>query len=171
MSNLLVKSSFSVRSRNVRIGPVSLFALIIIVCMATLAVLTVATAHSSLVLSQRQAAATHELYVAETGGQTFLTNLNDMLKTQGVAPQGGDVLTEKQLKVLCDSALNATGDEVETTAYADANNVYAELSSKDGRTLKITVAILPNGTYRVDRWMMTSVENEEQSFGSLYTGY
>ena len=44
------------RDVNVHIGAISVFALIIILSMAVLAVLTVSTAHSSLGLSRRQAA-------------------------------------------------------------------------------------------------------------------
>ena len=54
------------REENVRIGPVSVFTLIIIICLAVLAVLTISTANASLVLSQRQAVAAHELYLDET---------------------------------------------------------------------------------------------------------
>ena len=204
MSNLLLKSSFNLRNRNVGIGPVSLFALIIIVCMATLAMLTVSTAHSSLVLSQRQAEATQELYLSETAAQTFLADLDEMLQTQGggqaagteagqtagtstgqaagadasqaagantaSAAQSAAVISDAQLIALRDSAQDATDGKVAVIARADGNNVYAEFACAGGRTLKITLAIQPDGTYQIERWKMTAVVNEEQEMGTLYLG-
>ena len=204
MSNLLLKSSFNLRNRNVGIGPVSLFALIIIVCMATLAMLTVSTAHSSLVLSQHQAEATQELYLSETAAQTFLADLDEMLQTQGggqaagteagqtagtstgqaagadasqttgantsSAAQSAAVISDAQLIALRDSAQDATDGKVAVIARADGNNVYAEFACAGGRTLKITLAIQPDGTYQIERWKMTAVVNEEQEMGTLYLG-
>ncbi len=212
MSNLLLKSSFNLRNRNVGIGPVSLFALIIIVCMATLAMLTVSTAHSSLVLSQRQAEATQELYLSETAAQTFLADLDEMLQTQASgqaagteagqaagastdqaagpdtnqasgtgtgqaagtntasAAQSAAVISDAQLIALRDSAQDATDGKVAVIARADGNNVYAEFACAGGRTLKITLAIQPDGTYQIERWKMTAVVNEEQEMGTLYLG-
>ena len=48
--------------------------------------------------------------------------------------------------------------------------VRAEFSCANGRTLKIVVTVLPDGTYRIDKWKMTAVVNEEQPMGNLYTG-
>jgi len=164
MSNLLVKPSFAIRDREMRIGPISLFALIVIICMATLSVLTIATAHSSLVLSQRQAAATQELYLSETAGQTFIAVFDEILETQATDGK----VTDEQLAILCESAQDVTGGAVEVTAHVEGSNVYAEFACEGGRTLKITLAIQPDGSYRIERWKMTNVVNEEQAIGTLY---
>ena len=52
-------------------GAAAIFALVAILCLAVLAVLAVSTGHSSLVLSQRQAATVQETYRAEIAAQTF----------------------------------------------------------------------------------------------------
>ena len=80
------------------------------------------------------------------------------------------MLSEEQLVALRESALAAADGEVEVAVRAEGNNVQAEFWCAGGRTLKITVQIQPDGTYRIDRWKMTSAENEEHPIGSLYMG-
>ena len=53
--------------RNVRIGPASLFTLVIIVCLSVLAVLGASTAHAAWAMSQRMGTATSEFYQNEAG--------------------------------------------------------------------------------------------------------
>ena len=155
------------REGTVRIGSITVFALVIIVCMAVLAVLATSTAHSSLVLSQRQAAATQELYLAETAAQTFLADLDDTL-----AATGGDPVAAAtdRLPLLLNRTREATGGRVTAQAHAEDGTIFAEFTCAGGRTLKIAVTVLPDGSYRIDRWRMTAVENEEQPLGTLYTG-
>ena len=163
------------REENVRIGPISVFALIIIICMAVMAVLTISTAHASLILSQRQAQATHELYLDETAAQTFVAEMDDHLEearssASSAAGAAGARNIETNLVAIRDRARNATDDEVEIVASMNGQRLYAEFSCAGGRTLNIIVTILPDGTYRIDKWKMSAVENEEQPMGTLFTG-
>lgn len=66
---------------SVRMGPISLFTLIIILCLAVMAVLAVTTAQASRALVQRQADATNQVYADEIAGQTFLAELDGALAT------------------------------------------------------------------------------------------
>jgi len=135
------------------IGMISVFALIVILCMAVLSVLAFSTAHSSLVLSQRQASSTQELYLNETAAQTFIAGL------------GG----QANLDALCDEAEAATDGAVSATATAGGDTVQAEFTCAGGRTLSIEVTVQPDGSVRVDSWRMTAVEAEEQPIGTLYS--
>ena len=168
MRNLLAASSRTTRDHAVRIGPISVFALVIIICLAALAVLAVSTAHSSLVLSQRQAVATQELYLDETAAQTFLAELDEALAGDGGARSAAAL--EPQLVSFCNKAESATDGQVEAFARIDGSNVLAEFSCAGGRTLKTSLAIQPDGSWRIERWRMTAVVNEEQPIGTLYTG-
>lgn len=159
------------REDHVRIGPISVFALIIIVCMAVLAVLTISTAHASLVLSERQALATQELYLDETAAQTFLAEMDARLEqTRGQGAAAALRAVESDLDEVRASAEEATGGQVSASADVSGQQVSAEFSCENGRTLKIAVTVLGDGTYRIDKWKMTAVENEEQPMGNLYTG-
>ena len=53
-------------------GPVSLFALVVALCLAVMAVLAVTTARASMALAERQAAFTADDYANETVGQELL---------------------------------------------------------------------------------------------------
>ena len=165
------------REENVRIGPISVFALIIIICMAVLAVLTISTANASLVLSQRQAVATQELYLDETAAQTFLAEMDDHLATVRTGTSSTTNVSAEALRTIEDNlvpmrnaAQDAVDGQVEIICNVDGQQVKAEFSCANGRTLKIVVTILSNGTYRIDKWKMTAVENVEQPMGNLYTG-
>ena len=64
---------------SVRIGPISLFALIIILCLAVLAVLSLSTSIAELKITERQAQTTTETYQLETVGQTFASEVDAAL--------------------------------------------------------------------------------------------
>ncbi|MFR7493480.1 MAG: hypothetical protein ACLUVF_01945 [Adlercreutzia sp.] len=64
---------------SVRIGPISLFALIIVLCLAVLTVLSVTTSLAELSTTERQAATTTETYQLEAVGQQFVADVDAAL--------------------------------------------------------------------------------------------
>ena len=64
---------------SVRIGPISLFTLIIVLCLAVLTVLSVTTSLAELSTTERQAATTTETYQLETAGQQFVADVDAAL--------------------------------------------------------------------------------------------
>lgn len=64
---------------SVRIGPISLFALIIILCLAVLAVLSITTARAELSTAERQAATTTETYQLEMAAQGLVAEVDGAL--------------------------------------------------------------------------------------------
>ena len=64
---------------SVRIGPISLFTLIIILCLAVLSVLSLTTARAELSVTERQAATTTETYQLEAAAQTFVAEVDAAL--------------------------------------------------------------------------------------------
>lgn len=161
------------RDRDVRIGPISLFTLIIVICLAVLAVLTFATANASLVMTQRQATATTELYLDETAAQTFMAGVSDQLaavKAEGGSGAEGALALEDALVDLRDRAQEAAGGRVSVIANVDEQQLHAEFACENGRVLNIMVTIRDDCTYRIDKWKMTAVQNEEEPAGNLWTG-
>lgn len=148
---------------NVRIGPISIFTLIIVICLAVLAVLAVATSHASLTMAERQATAVTSMYVNESAAQAFLAELDDVL-----AAREGSAGVEAQLEDLCYAAEDAVGGEVTATASFEDDHVMAQFNHADGRMLEVTVTIRGESTYRIDQWKVTAVQNEEQPQGSLW---
>ena len=68
---------------SVRIGPISLFTLIIILCLAVLAVLSITTARAELSITERQAATTTGTYQLEVQGQEFVAAVDGALASGG----------------------------------------------------------------------------------------
>lgn len=161
------------RADNVRIGPISLFTLIIVLCMAVLAVLSFSTAHASMVMAERQATATTELYLDEVAAQEFVAGLDGQLaavRASGGNGAAGAKRVSDALIDLRDAAQAATAGQVEVTAGIADTDVTARFECQNGRTLYLAITILPDATYRIDTWKMSAVQNEAQPEGSLWTG-
>lgn len=77
---------------SVRIGPISLFTLIIILCLAVLSVLSLTTARAELSVTERQAATTTETYQLESAAQIFVAEVNAALSADAQGNEG--LLTE-----------------------------------------------------------------------------
>ena len=167
------KQLFSQRAEHVRIGPISILTLIIVLCMAVLSVLTVSTANASLTMAQRRATATTELYLDETAAQAFLAEMDAQLavvREAGGSGTSGAVMVETMLVPIRDSARAASGGQVEIVASVTGNVVQAEFACANGRVLNIQVTIRDDATYRIDKWKMTAVQNEEPVPGRLWSG-
>ena len=115
------------REENVRIGPVSVFTLIIIICLAVLAVLTISTANASLVLSQRQAVAAQELYLDETAAQAFIAEVDDRLTPlrAGGSANAMSVL-ETDLVPMRNAAQDAVDGQVEVLTNVSGQQLNAD---------------------------------------------
>lgn len=157
------------RGESVRIGPASLFTLVIIVCLAVLAVLAASTANATLVMSQRMGTANQEFYLDDAAGQVLLAEIDQAL----AGARDGDEAARAvgaALPGICSRAEESAGGKASVDASFEGRRVNAEITCHNGRVLKITVALLDDATYRIDRWKMTAVQNEEQPTGSLWTG-
>ena len=148
------------------IGIAAIFALVVIVCMAVLAMLAISTAHSSLVLSERQAAAVQEVYRAETAAQTFVSEVDAVLTSSGTGA------VEAALPAICGTSQASTTGITVFASLGTSNGspaVFAEFETEGRRVLKVTLA-LTGGTYRIDAWRMTAVVHDEEPMGTLYEG-
>lgn len=145
----------------VRIGPISVFTLIAVICLAVLAVLAFSTANAAYTMSQRQATSVSGLYLNETAAQEFVAGIDDAL-----AGEGGDGV-ERALPALCQAAQKAADGRVTASASMEGNVVSAQFVNDNGRVLTIEVTIRDNDTYRIDKWKVTAVQNEEEPQGNL----
>lgn len=71
-------------SRPVRLGWLSLLLTVIILCLATLSVLSFSTARADLALAQKQARQAQSVYALECAGQQWLAELDAALAQAGV---------------------------------------------------------------------------------------
>ena len=158
---------------DVRIGPISVFTLIIVICLAVLAVLAFTSANATLVTTQRQATATSELYLDEAAAQQFVAGIDDELsaeRTSGATGANAAQAVQGTLPALAEAARASSNGQVAVNASMDGNSVHAEFSCANGRVLTIVVTIRDDATFRIDKWKMTAVQNEEEPAGRLWTG-
>lgn len=219
------------RPERVRIGSISVFALVVIICLAVLAVLSFSTANASLTMSQRQATATSELYLDERAAQEFLAGVDGILSAtregemakavnaqtandilmqlnsgasaakdgsdevrlardkdgnyvfddQGYlvveenesllksrAGEVGALAVQNSLDTLCAQARQAADGQVSVNATVNGNRIVAEFTCENGRLLTTAITVRDDGTYRIDRWKMSAVQNMEEPEGQLF---
>ena len=149
---------------HVRIGSISVFALVVIICLAVLAVLSLSTANASLIMSQRQADALSQQYLGERAAQEFLAGVDDKLSKGGNA---GMEVVVASLDDLCAAAQNAAKGRVQARAQVVGDKVIADFTCDSGRVLTVEITVR-DGTYRIDKWEMSAVQNEEPPEGQFY---
>lgn len=120
---------------SVRIGPISLFTLIIVLCLAVLTVLSVTTSLAELSTTERQAATTTETYQLEAVGQQFVADvdaaltrgdgaLNEVLADYGVQEQSSSTDGSEELVIEDDTV---TGEPVTIEDGATGEPVGGDL--------------------------------------------
>ena len=134
-------------SRPVRLGWLSLLLTVIILCLATLSVLSFSTARADLALAQKQARQAQSVYALECAGQQWLAEL--------------------------DAALAQAGDTAELDAR-EGPGVSAVLEGADGRSLSVFAELTADGGYRVIQWQQSAEWAGEAEapalFGTLREG-
>jgi hypothetical protein len=173
-------------AEHVRIGPLSIFALVVIICLSVLAVLVASTAHATYAMSQRQASSVAEQYDAELAAQEFAAEVADVLAWErdvlddfsesaaSASGPGGTAVSEQALAML-ESALpslvehaeQVSGEQASVKARLEGDTVAADFTCPGGRVLSVRMAVLPDATLRIDEWKLFAVQGEEQPEGNL----
>lgn len=133
---------------SVRIGPISLFTLIIVLCLAVLTVLSVTTSLAELSTTERQAATTTETYQLESVGQQFVADVDAAL---------AEGTLEDVLQRYSDSTVR------------DGELISATFSMESGRTLAIVLRI-QNNTYTIEQWKVTAEWIDDGTGENLWLG-
>lgn len=180
---------------SVRIGPISLFTLIIILCLAVLAVLSVTTARAELSITERQAATTTETYQLEVQAQEFAAEvdaalaqgaaaLDEVLARYGIAgtvsagagPSSGETIEDEAPS---GNAPGASGiviseesiaDPITVAGSFDGERISATFAMESGRTLAIVLRINDNGTYTIEQWKTTTQWTDDGAGENLWLG-
>ena len=141
-------------------GPLALFTLVTVLCLAVLAVLAISTANATNALALRRANATTQLYLDETAAQTFVATLDEQL-AQGSSPDTASQMASEAARV-------ATSDQVTVTASYSGTTHTASFDAGNGRQLDIELNVEEDGSLSVQKWRMTTVVNEEPPMGNLF---
>lgn len=143
---------------SVRIGPISLFALVIILCLAVMAVLSVTTAQATYAAAERQADFTADTYANERSAQEFTANVDAVLSS---TRSSGDSVTE---------ALAAVERAFPNEAKIDGSTIKAEFTTDSGRTLAIELEVNADATYTITSWKATTLWTENGAGETLWSG-
>lgn len=158
--------------QRVRMGAITLFALVVVICLAVLAVLSLTTANASLTLSQRQAVAMSELYLDEQAAQEFVAGVDDTLsELRGVIQKGrgqqGLQAVQASLDELCSKASSSVEGKVQVDAVVEDDQITADFTCGNGRLLRVVMTVGDDCAYHIEKWKMSAVQNEEPSTGQL----
>ena len=176
------------RLSTVRMGPISVFALVIILCLAVLGVLSASTATAGSSLAQRQASFAADDYRNEVAGQQLYAAADDALAS--VRAAGGDAgaavaALEAALPDITAAAQEgfAEGETAEPAADAESGAaepaaaesapavqasvesgiLSAHIQSSSGRCLDIQLEVQPDATLAVTAWKATTLWEEDDT--------
>ena len=143
---------------SVRIGPISLFTLVIVLCLAVLGVLAITTAQATYTAAAKQAAFTEDTYANEDAAQRLVANLDEALV--GVRASGGGL----------EAAQTAVDRMLPSNAERDGSTVRATFTADSGRTLAIALTLRANATYEVTAWKATTPSTNAEPGETLWSG-
>lgn len=151
------------RTGVVRMGPVAIFVLVTVVCVAIMAVLSVAVSRADLTLARRQATFMEDDYANETACQTLYASVSDLV--------ADDALDATALEAArAEAAATDASGETELSAELDGNRVTARAVQPSGRTLEIVLECAADGTdVAVAAWR-SSTPWTETNDTDLWTG-
>ena len=172
------------RLSTVRMGPISVFALVIILCLAVLGVLSASTATAGSSLAQRQASFAADDYRNEVAGQQLYAAADDALAS--VRAAGGDAAAavaalEAALPDITAAAQEgfAEGETAAASGTADesaaaepaptvqtsieSGTLSAHIQSSSGRCLDIQLEVQPDATLAVTAWKATTLWEEDDT--------
>ena len=143
---------------SVRIGPISLFTLVIILCLAVMAVLSATTAQATYSAAEKQALFTNDTYQNEQAAQSAVAVIDAAL--EDVRASGGGL----------DEALAAVDEALPVDAQRDGSRVLMTFASSSGRTLDVELTITANATYEISQWKATTQWTNDGPGATLWSG-
>lgn len=145
---------------SVRIGPISLFSLVVILCLAVMSVLTLTTAQATYAAAEKQARFAADTYANEQAAQNLVAEVDAALAP--IRAAGGSPA----------DALAAVADALVRTddATLDGNRVQATFTTESGRTLSVVLTVNDNATYTVSQWKATTHWSDTDSGEKLWSG-
>lgn len=145
---------------SVRIGPISLFALLILLSLAVLAVLTLSTAQATYASSTKQINYNTDVYTNDSNAQRFLSNLD------------ADLHESRQKGFSRQEALRSISEMLPANAWIEGDVIQAKFSAESGRVLAIEIAINEDVTYSISRWQASTDwdYDTDDSFNNLWSG-
>lgn len=157
-------------SGNMRHGLISLLTVVVVISLATAAVLTIATSHAMAALAQRQATMAAEGYAAEQSAQSLLAGLDEELVAARKAKESGTQLLARVENRINSLLVAACAQGVTATYDMEDNILTCTFITQSGRSLEATIAVSDDATYDVVGWRLTAAPDDSDNGDTLWTG-
>lgn len=166
----MMRKKGSGRGDNMRHGLISLLTVIVIISLATAAVLTIATSHAMWALAQRSATMKAEGYDAERCAQGMLARIDNELAASRKAGEGHAAMLARIEKRM-NSLLAEVCEHGVTATYGLEDNVLTcTFITEGGRSLEASLTIGDDATYDITAWRLSAVPEDEDTGDTLWTG-
>lgn len=143
---------------SVRMGPISLFALIILLSLAVLSVLAASTAQATYASATKQARFTTDTYSNEVAAQELIRSIDTELAH--VQSKGGSRA----------DALESLSLLLPEGAWIEGTTIHAQFLQESGRTLTIALEINDTLEYRVTQWQAITQWSTQEEGETLWSG-
>ena len=155
----------------VRIGPVSLLALVSVLLLAVLAMLCATTSNAALEMSKRQAATSTSSYSIESCGQAMLAVLDDTAHASGTDATSAVSGIGAQLDAIeQDAKANVDTTDLDIDTSVDGTSVLFTVCARNGRKLDARVTFADDLSYSIDEWKVTTTQNDQADSDTLWAG-
>lgn len=142
---------------SVRMGPISVFALVITLCLSVMAILTTATASANYNEATKQANFTTGLYADEVAAQEMLASIDEVLADSKKA--GGKAAAMNKLREILPKETSFTNDSIALSFVA-----------ADGRRLTVNITINNDCSYTINQWKTSTQWNPSAQTETLWQG-
>ena len=141
-----------------RMGSVTVIAMVVVICLAVLSVLALVSARASSAEVERQASFVSGTYINESAGQRLLSDIDAALAQ--AAADGLDA----------DAAMDRVAAACPDAAKVDGRIVRVAYATDVGRRLTIKLRINDDLTYTVVRWTASTDWTEQETEEGLLSG-
>lgn len=147
-------------SSTIRMGPISLFALVILICVAVMAVLTLSTSQATYSAAEKQMRFTSDTYSNEIAAQDTVKLIDETLYP---LRQNGESVS---------TAMATLERILPSSATIENDTISMRFTEESGRSLHIAILIRDDLRYSITNWQAMTQWNEEPSTGNdlLWTG-
>lgn len=148
-------------SSAVRIGPVSIFSLIIILCLCVMGALSLTTAQAGVSEAEKQVAFVDDTYANEVEAQQFVAQVDDALASVKER-QGGLADVPSVLAQQC-------GEDAQIEGDAASVRITRSFWTGEGRALTVALRVGPDLAYQIEEWKISTQWSPEAP-GKLWDG-
>ena len=155
------------RSTHMKNGLISLLTVVIVISLATAAVLAISTSHAMHALADRQATMSGEGYAAEKSAQTLLAVLDEEMKD---AVANSESVVRRVTSRVNELLANSCQEGVTATFNVVDNELTCTFTTTSGRMLEVRLLISKKGTYTIESWKLMAAPEDVDTGDLLWTG-